>query len=207
MKAAMRKFDIETEFSETGEILRDSGGARRYLTPEELSKARDEAYAAGQSSELSRAEMRKTAALEAIAAACSALMQSLTREKHAAQRDAADLALAIARTVAGAALESFGADRVRAAILEALEAAPAAPRVIVRLSPSLAEELLPELESLADRAGFVGALIGRIDPAVAAFDCRIEWSDGAVSLSAEETLARAEAILRERMMDLKETVA
>ena len=86
--------------------------------------------------------------------------------------DAARLAIAAARAVAGAAMERYGADTIEACVKDALADLRAEPRIAVRVAPHLADPLAERLYQYAEAEGFDGAVVVR-----SAFGLRELWRD------------------------------
>src|SRR5512134_766204 len=101
----VRKYAFDTEFAPDGEIMREPP---KRITPEEVQSASSEGYERGKQDALAQAERRTAAALEAIADAASAVLTRLEVESQAMRTEAAQVALAAARKIAGAALDGFG---------------------------------------------------------------------------------------------------
>jgi flagellar assembly protein FliH len=197
LSAPVRKFAFDTVFDADGAVL--SEGARtKSFAIEEVEAERAAAYAAGKKDETARAEAQTADALTRIASSAQALAQRFAAERGALMADAAALALAAARTAAGAALDQFGEARVSAALEAALESFIGAPRVIVRIAPVL-EHIKPALEEAARTQGFDGAFLVRTDPGVRVGDVSIDWGESAIALSSAEAFARVEALVAERL--------
>lgn len=189
-----RPFTFDTVFD--GERVIAPARAKTAYTADEVAAARAEGEAAGRVSAVARAEAAQATALEAIAASAGAALSALARVAHEHRTAAAELALACAKSIAGAALERLPETAVLAAF-EALSAeVEAQPRLTVRVAPSDLERTRPALEALAGRAGHVGRLTVTADPALAAAAFGFDWGDGRCAFDPAAAAARVEAALK-----------
>ena len=176
------KFDFDTEFDENGEILREGESYKRFFTQDDVEAARMWGVEEGRETE----EGRCAESLQAIASQMQLILARLAHESDALRHEAASLAVAAARKIAGAALEQFPAETIEQVALEAVQDLRSEPRLSVRCHPDLVEMLAERLESTARHAGFDGAIMVRGDPGMASADVRLEWGAGAVQRSAAE---------------------
>lgn len=188
----VRKYAVTTEFAHDGAVLRAAPPA---LTPEQIDAKCAAAYERGKADALAEAERRSAAALENIGASASALLSKLEAESRAMRTEAAQLASAAARKIAGAALDAFGAERAAAAIEAAMDALRRQPRLLVKLSPDTAEALKPRIATLCETHAYGGAIHVRPDADLRAGDVSIDWSDGVIHLSANEVAERIDALI------------
>lgn len=194
MSAPARKYAFDTVFDASGAVLRE-GARTKSFTIEEVEAERAAAYAAGRDDEVARAQRQTADAAAKIAAAAHDLVSSLTADRKAMLTDAAHLALAAAGAASGAALDQFGHARVVAALDAAFEGFVGAPRVVVRVSPALAD-VRTQLEDTAREHGFDGALVVRADASVRLGDVTIDWGEGSIAHDSAEALARIESLVK-----------
>lgn len=97
------KFDFDTEFDENGEILREGESYKRFFTQDDVDAARMWGVEEGREME----EGRCADALQAVASQMQLILARLAGESEALRQSAAMLAIAAARKIAGAALESI----------------------------------------------------------------------------------------------------
>lgn len=189
-----RKFTFDTVFDARGGAYTPPR-PKRAFTPEEVEAIRAEAYSEGQASAIVRAEEMQAAALNACAQGIHQALSSLSAVAHSHRTDSANLALAVGRSIAGAALERFPeapAAEAMAALARELEAAP---KVVVRLPVEDSGRVRKALEEAATRAGFPGRLAfspeAGFQPAAFVFD----WGDGRAAFDPDAAAARvAEAL-------------
>ncbi len=187
----MRKYAFTTEFAPDGAIVR----AQRPLKPEEIEAKCATAYESGKADALAEAERRSAAALEALAKAADNILAALENESRAMRAEAAAIALAAGRKIAGAALEQFGDAHAGAAIEAAMDALRHQPRLLIKLPESIAETLLPRIEVMRETHGYAGAILLRAEPQMRTGQVSIDWSDGIVHLSAEQVAERIGALI------------
>src|ERR1700760_925254 len=98
-----RKFDFGTVFDGDGGIAPAPPVIKRAFTAAEVEQVRAQAYAEGERSATVRAEEAQAGALREIAAACRIALGSLAQSAHNHRSASADLSMAVARVIAGAA--------------------------------------------------------------------------------------------------------
>jgi flagellar assembly protein FliH len=188
----MRKFAFETEFTADGAVVRD---APRKFSAEEVESACHAAYARGAQDAAAQAEQHAAAALWALADAAAQLLARLHDERRGLRDEAARLALAAARKIAGAALGAISVERAASAIEAAMDALRHQPRLLVRLAPESVEVLKPRIEEMARAHGYDAAILVRAQPALRTGEAAIEWADGVVTWSVDEAAARIETLI------------
>jgi flagellar assembly protein FliH len=188
----LRKYAFDTEFAPDGEIVRD---AAKRITTEELQAANGEGYERGKQDALAQAERRSAAALEAIADAASAVLTRLEFESQAMRAEAARVALAAARKIAGAALDAYGAERIAQAIEGAMDALRSQPRLLVKLAPDAAEILSPRIAEMCATHAYASAVLVRPEPGLGAGEVTIVWSDGAIAVNPHDAAKRIEDLI------------
>lgn len=192
MTTSFRRFAFDREYAADGTVLRDGERVRRIFTEDEARAMAD--AAANQAAEGDAARMAET--LRQISGRMQAVLARMDDESEAMRADAVRLALAAARSIAGAALDRYGADTIEACAREALAELRAEPRLAVRVAPHLVEEIAERLDSEAARLGFEGAVIVRADADVGAGDVVLEWRAGAVERTAADIEQRLEDTAR-----------
>ncbi len=190
-----KPFAFDREFAADGTVLREGEKIRRVLTEDEAQALVATAAEQARMTEEADAARASAEALRQVSAKLQALLARLDAESEALREDAARLAVAAAHTIAGKALEQYGADTVEACAKEALTDLRAEPRIAVRVAPGLADPIAERLYAFAEAEGLEGAVVVRADTEVAAGDCVLEWRAGAVERTAADIEARiAEAV-------------
>jgi flagellar assembly protein FliH len=174
------KFKFDTEFRLEGDQISVAARARakKTLTQDEIdqmcARARTEGMKAGEAR-----------ALEAIAAGTAdvagAVRHALSRthdDIETVRKEAAEIAFAVARKLAAAALEALPAADVELALREAVHQAIGEPRIVLRASKRVVDALNGRIDEIVQEEGFEGRVVVGIDPAITGSDCRIEWRGG-----------------------------
>lgn len=190
--STVRKYAFDTEFAADGAVVRAS---TTRLSPEAVEAERKAAYERGKQDVMALAERESAAALAQIAQATNAILSRLDNESNILRADAAQLAMAAARKIAGAALDQFGADRVASAIEATMDMLRHQPRLVVKLAPEAAEILKPRIEAMAEAHAYAGAILVRAEPNLRGGAVAIDWSDGVIALDPDDIARRAEEIV------------
>jgi flagellar assembly protein FliH len=191
------KFTFDTVFDDTRNIASDAAKARqrRSLTEGEIDKLCAEARAEGmKAGEVRALEALEVAARDVTAAIDSALVKT-TRHVEIIRAQSAEVAFAVARKVARAAVAAFPNAEVEAALRDAMHQAVGEPRILLRAAPAIAESLAPHIARIAHEEGYDGRVQISPDAALKGADCRVEWRGG----GAERAEAAIDAALDELM--------
>lgn len=190
--AQIRKYAFDTEFAPDGAIVK---AAPQRLSPEEIETACNAAYERGKQDAVAQAERQTATALQALADAASAVLHRLDAESQAMRAEAAAIAFAASRKIADAALDAYGEERAAGAIEAAMDALRHNPRLLVKLSPEACEKLKPRIDEMCETHAYAGAVLVRPQPGMRAGEVSIDWSDGVVHLSPDETAERIQTLI------------
>jgi flagellar assembly protein FliH len=188
----IRKYAFDTEFSPDGAIVK---AAPKHLTPDEVEAVSAAAYERGKQDAVAQAERQTAAALQALADAASAVLHRLDAESQAMRAEAANVAFAASRKIAGAALDAFGDQRAAAAIEAAMDALRHQPRLMVKLSPEACETLKPRIEEMCETHAYAGAVLVRPQAGLRSGEVSIDWSDGVVHLNPDDAAERIQTLI------------
>jgi flagellar assembly protein FliH len=188
----IRKYGFDTEFAPDGAIMRE---APKRLSPEEVEAECAAAYERGKQDAVAQAERKAAAALEALADAASAVLTRLDTESKAMREEAARVAIAAARKIAGASLDAYGQERGIAAVDAAMDALRHQPRLVVRLPTADVAFLQPRIDTMTATHAYAGAVLVRGDDTLRAGEVVIDWSDGCVRMSPDEALERINTLV------------
>jgi len=184
------KYLFDTEFGSGGRFGDLTGNARAAIA-----EAEKTSFRAGFDAAKKEAEQKCASQLERIAAEMHIAVGHLASVETRLEREAIDVASAIARQLAPALIARQPLAEIEALVLDVLSHVRAAPHVAVRVSPDMAESAGARLKKIADERGFASRLVILPDPAIQNGDCLIEWADGGVSRDSESIDARiAQAI-------------
>lgn len=202
--AQIRKYGFDTEFAPDGAIMRE---APKRMTPEEIEAACAEAYERGKQDAAAQAERKAAAALEALADAASAVLTRLDAESATMREEAARIALAAARKIAGEALDAFGVERAAAAVEAAMDGLRHQPRLLVKAPAADAEALNARIAAMCETHAYAGAVLVRADPALRSGEVIIDWTDGVVNLKPSEAAERIDALVGAALAAPTQTVS
>jgi flagellar assembly protein FliH len=120
MSDQFKPFAFDREFAADGTVLRDGNKIKKILTEAEAQAMAEAAASEARKCEEAEAAKAAADALRQVTGKLQALHARLDQESEAMREDAARLALAAARAIAGAALDQYGADTIEACVVEAL---------------------------------------------------------------------------------------
>ena len=176
-----RKFTFDTEFA--GGENRPAASARarqkQTFTTEQLEGVLAQARSEGENN----AQARMAAAVEQLAGALRMAVDASHAEIEDVRAEAAQLALAMAKRIAPAALAALPAGDVEIALRQAMHQAIGEPRVPLRAAPAVVEVLEGLLNEIDHEEGYDGRVMIAADPAMQGADCRIEWRGGGAERS------------------------
>ncbi|WP_187278126.1 FliH/SctL family protein [Methylobacterium sp. WL7] len=171
-------FLFETDFRSP----RPSAAAQR--AAEAAARAEVKAHARGIQEGLVQAESqiqgRLAAALNHLAEAATALLARADAHEAEREAQAVEVAVLIARKVAGEALDAAPLASIGEAARAALQHLRGVPHLVVRVHDGLVEEAETLVKRLARERGYEGRLVVLGDPDMHAGDARIEWADGGI---------------------------
>ncbi|WP_264049156.1 FliH/SctL family protein [Methylobacterium flocculans] len=98
----------------------------------------------------------------------------------AREDEAMDFAIALARKIAGEALDAHPLAAIGDTARAALQHLRGVPHLVVRVHESLVDEAEALVKRLARERGFEGRLVVLGEPDLAPGDARMEWADGGV---------------------------
>ncbi len=174
-------------------------------TAAQLEAAREEGYIAGHTAaldEASQASERMTAlALQEVAHRLDGLQARHDVALDAISRDGARMILAVCRKVLPASAEQGAQEEVIHLVAELLPDVLDAPRLTVRVNPTLADTLRDRLGETVENSGYEGKLIVQGDDRVPPSDCRVDWGEGGVDRDVRRTWEEIETLI-DRHLDV-----
>lgn len=186
--AGATKFMFGTDFRE---------GGRKAAGEADLVSARNEGFRQGVEEGLRQADGQLGGLAAQLARSAERLFAQEESRMAAIEQQAAQLAIAVANAIAGAALAEKPLAMLGGAIRECLSHARLAPHLVVRVHESVVEQA----ESLAKRLmlenGFTGRLIVLGEPDIMPGDGRIEWADGGLVMDRERLAGSIENAVAE----------
>jgi flagellar assembly protein FliH len=184
-----QKFSFDEEFG--GE--RRSGSSRRSADLHKLEEAEHQGFARGVLEGRREAEeeaaMRAAHAMEQLAIQAGRILAHLDDERLRFEREAATLALAFARKLAGDLVDRQPIGPLQEAAEECFRHLVGTPHIVVTLPQEHVDRAKATLDRMAAQRGYDGRLIVLGDPDMDAGDFRLEWADGGVSRDARSLSA------------------
>ncbi|PZR94997.1 MAG: flagellar assembly protein FliH [Stutzerimonas stutzeri] len=180
--AAAKKFMFATDFS---------GNSRNAVDEAALEAAKAEAFRSGLDQARREAEQQLGALLAQLVRQSERLLAQQDERLAQIEAQAAQLAVATARSLAGAALADKPLAQLLAAARECLSHARHAPHLAIRVHESLVETVEGKLAGLARETGFAGRIVVLGEPDIALGDGKLEWADGGIAI---ESAALDEAV-------------
>lgn len=192
-----RPFAFDTEFDAAGDVVRsvEFRPVKRAYAPAEVDAMVAQARLEARNEALGEIESIQAMALSAVGEALAAAVPTLAHIANTHREQSADLAMAAARVVAGAALGRFPEGPLQAA-LEALgQEVDASPRLVIRTG-DLNDDSRARIERLCADAGFSGLVAFREEPGLPVAAFQLEWADGRAAFDAEGAFARMDEALK-----------
>jgi flagellar assembly protein FliH len=202
-----RRYLFDTSFDETAPLAPVVGHApaEASFSRAQLEAARAEGLGQGRSAALTemakQVEMRAADTLGALDRGVA----ELAAARSAIVRDVENQAIALLRAVIQKAVPGL-CRREPVAELEALLArglseALDEPRIVLRVSDTLFDNMQSRLDTITTANGYSGKLILIADAALAEGDGRVEWADGGAERDTRRLMAEIDAILRRSLDD------
>jgi flagellar assembly protein FliH len=189
------KFTFDTHFDNGAQDnARAEARSRKNYSLEEIEEIKREAREEGRRDGDVRATQAVAASVGQVAAAVLSAIEAMDSEIEAIRSEAASLAVAAAKTLARAALAAAPQAEIEQALHVALHQAIGEPRVVVKTSPLLAQNIQERANEIASAEGFEGRMQFVGDGGLFDADCRIEWRGGGIE--------RAQAALEQALDDL-----
>jgi flagellar assembly protein FliH len=173
-----------TPFLFDTDFRRPQPSAEVLRAAEEAAVAEQAAHARGVQEGRLQAEAQVQArladAMTRLALAAAGLLASADAREAEREAQAAEVAVLIARKVAGDALDAEPLAGIGEAARSALQHLRGVPHLVVRVHDGLVEDAEALVKRLARERGFEGRLVVLGDPETLPGDARIEWADGGV---------------------------
>jgi flagellar assembly protein FliH len=160
------------------DFRRQGGGSRALAEAEERGRAAG--IAAGLAQAQTSLPARLAQAAERLASLCGALLADAEARQARLEEEAIGLALAVARKIAGEALDAQPLGPIADAARAALQHLRAVPHLAVRVNDALVEDVDALVKRLAAERGFEGRVVVLGEPDIPLGDARLEWADGGI---------------------------
>jgi flagellar assembly protein FliH len=176
------KFTFDIDFDDRAAEEAEAR-ARKSFSTEEIETLKRDAREEGRKQADILATQAVAASIGQVAAAMVAAIEAMDGEVERLRAEAASLALAAARKLAGAALNHAPEAEIAEALNVALHHAIGEARVVVKTPPALAKAIESRAAEIAAEQGFEGRILIAGDNSLSGADCRIEWRSGGVERS------------------------
>jgi flagellar assembly protein FliH len=194
MSSSPTPFAFETEFAATGEVIK--APEPKYLSREDADKLAAKARSEGEA----RARQIGFASIDKVASHLSPVSVQLASIADTLRREAAELAMIVARKIAGAALDKDGEAIAADAIANAVRQLKGSPMVIISVAPDSIPQIERRLEQL--RRHGIGATLQFVGDAKARpGDWTVSWGEGSTGFSRNAVEAAIEKALNARLDD------
>ncbi len=152
------------------------------FSTEELEAAKAAAFAegeqAGHAAAYGEHQRNIEQALHAVGGQLAAIAAGEERARIAARAEATELAVAIARKLAGRLIERQPLDQIESLVLRCMDDMREEPRLVIRANEAVVQLLDQRIDQLVAQSGFGGKVALVPDETMAPTDCRINWADG-----------------------------
>ena len=192
---AHTRFDFDTVFADDGEVAYASPRPQRSYGAHEVQALEHKAFAEGERQALASMAALQAQSLAAIAQAAELALPRLAEVAHDHRVASAELALACGRAIADAALARFPQAPLKAAFEALAREIEAAPKLVVSVSPDLADGLEPILSEVAQAIGYAGAIQIRAAAGLGPAAFSLDFGDGTASFDPAAAAARVTSAL------------
>lgn len=145
-------------------------------------QAREESHAQGiqegRQQALSEIEAATKDAVASLTQAAEALFNQRQKLESSLKQEMVHLSYAIASKLSSALIRSKPTAEVQALIEDCLATAAPEPRLVVRVSETICDQIANELDTMKSATNFTGDIVLIGEPQLDALDCRVEWPDG-----------------------------
>lgn len=189
-------FMFETEFSADGHVVGSGANSFKRYRQSEVDEMCETARQEGIASVEAETERRIAAAAEAIVQHLNPVLPFAVQLAEQMRREAGELAMLMARKVAGKALEHVPEESVEASLNETLSLLPNGFALVLTVHPDIAERIG---EAITPRLP-TGATLNVVpDPQTPAGAWSVTWDSGGFQHNPEDLMERLEELLKEHL--------
>ena len=192
-------FDLDRPFEAEVEDEEPELPPEPTFSEDEIALARAQGFAEGRTegiAEMQTALDHRTAALvETMVEQLRKLDSAQAASARTAELRLLGLAGAITKKVVPPIICNAAQASVEEVIRECLPKLMDEPRVVIRVHPTLMDELRGKIDTLAAKSGFAGDLILLPDDDFSPADCLVEWADGGAEKSVTNMWSDIERII------------
>jgi flagellar assembly protein FliH len=187
------------ELEQAQEVVEPAAPVAPTFSEEDMAAARKQAFEKGKrdgiAETLASIEQRVAISLDKIAGEIETLFAGQTSNNEAVSRDAAHLALAVAKKLFPRLHETYGLGEIVGVTEDILTHLIREPRLVVSVHDMHVDALRTRLTDFLAKRGFSGNLELRGENTLAAGDCKIEWMGGDAARDTSALFAEIEATI------------
>lgn len=132
----------------------------------------------GRAQALTEIEAQTLQVMEHIRANAQSLFEQQAALESRLKNEMVDLAYAIASKLSSALIRSQPIVEIQAVIQDCLQTVSQQPRLVVRVSEAMQQQVGERIEAMKTAANFSGDIVLIAEPSLGPNDCRVEWPDG-----------------------------
>jgi flagellar assembly protein FliH len=166
-----------------------------------------EGQAKGKADATAQAERQAATALTAIGQHFAKIDGEVKAAAEQLRETSLELSLAMVRRLFPEFARRHGLEEVKELLGRCLDNLRTEPRFTVKVASGQAEALKAEVDALAQSRGFEGRIAVAAEENLKPGDCRIEWSQGGMIRSADETWKAIEAAMEQALISSEDTSA
>ncbi len=185
-------FAFETEFAENGEVLKDGANSYKRYRQHEVDELCQAAHDAALKSVKAETERRIGASAEAIVQHLQPVLPFAVQLSESLRRQSADLALLMARQLAGAAIDHIPEAAIEDSLQEVLSELPGGLSLVLSVQPDIAGKIEEAVTSRLPRGT---ELVVEADASVTPGSWRLSWESGSFAHNPEELTEKLQTIL------------
>lgn len=160
---------------------------------DDISAARAQGFVDGRTEGIAEMQAAIDQRISSLLADMAAQLDTLGEAQRATAREVErrtmEVAVAIARKIVPAVARPHAEDAIESVLRDCLPKLMDEPRIVIRVHPTVLEELRAKVDTLAMKTGFPGDIILLGDDDLNDTDCRVEWADGGAEKSADRVWA------------------
>ena len=190
MKQAV-KFTFDTYFGDAPQKRpAEKASSSPVYTDADIEAARQAGYVQGleegrrEANDIADQQLRE--AMAQLSQSAASLLAALDSHIASTKKEAAELALEVARKLAPALIGTQPQAEIEAVLRDCLTHLNREPHILLRVSASLVDRMKETVDRMAMERGLTGRIILLGEPAMTEGDCVVEWADGGVARNREE---------------------
>lgn len=132
----------------------------------------------GRTQALNEIEAQTLQVMENIKTNAQSLFEQQAALESRLKQEMVDLAYAIASKLSGALIRTHPVGEIQAVIEDCLQTVSQQPRLVIRVSEIMQQQVGERIEAMKTAANFTGDIVLIAEPSLGPNDCRVEWPDG-----------------------------